>query len=454
MHKKYSFSLFLLLLVSLIAAYRPAAAQDGAPLVLRLTADGPVSPAMAEYLRRGIRLAERRGAELVVLELNTPGGSITTMQEIVQSILESDVPVVVYVSPRGAMAGSAGTVITLAGHAAAMAPGTAIGAASPVGPEGQELGETLAAKEKNILKATVRSLAERRPPEAVRQAEATIESAEAISASEALDIGLVDFIASDLDDLLRQLDGFTVDVKGESRVLETGSAAVETVPVTFVDQLLLVLTNPNIVFILLTIGVQAILIELSSPGGWIAGFIGAVCLALAAYGLGVLPVNWFGLVFLAIAFVLFVVDVKAPTHGALTAAGMGSLIVGALVLFNSPGVPESQQVSVPLVVGMSIGTGLLFLFIIGAALRARRLPARMGLESLPGRVGSVRVALNPTGTVQLGSELWTATAEPGEEPLPVGTPVRVVRVEGVRLVVRKEGDRGSGEKGSGDQVIG
>ena len=386
--------------------------------MLRLSADGAISPAMAEYLRRGIRLAERRGAELVVLELNTPGGGVTTMQEMVEAILESDVPVVVYVSPRGAMAGSAGTVVTLAGHAAAMAPGTAIGAASPVGPQGEDLGETLAAKEKNILKATVRSLAERRPAEAVRQAEATIESAEAISASEALNIGLVDFVANDLDDLLRQLDGFSVDVKGEGRVLHTASATVETVPTTFMDQLLLVVTNPNIVFLLLTIGVQAILIELSSPGGWIAGFVGVVCLALAAYGLGVLPVNWFGLAFLAIAFALFVVDVKAPTHGALTAAGIGSLIVGALVLFNSPGVPEYQHVSVPLVVGVSIVTGLGFAVIVGIALRARRLPVRMGLESLPGKVGAVRVALNPTGTVQLGSELWTATSEAGEAPNP------------------------------------
>lgn len=445
MNKRFYLGFVILLSFLLLAGLQSATAQDESPLVLRLSADGPVTPAMAEYLRRGIRLAERREAELLVMELNTPGGSITTMQEMVESILESDVPVVVYVSPRGAMAGSAGTVITLAGHASAMAPGTAIGAASPVGPEGQELGETLAAKEKNILKATVRSLAERRPLDAIQQAEATIESAEAISASEALEIGLVDFIAGSLDDLLRQLDGFTVDVKGESQVLDTTSATVETVPVTLIDQLLLVLTNPNIVFLLLTIGVQAILIEMSSPGGWLAGFIGAICLALAAYGLGVLPVNWFGLAFLAIAFVLFILDVKAPTHGALTAAGIGSLIVGALVLFNSPGVPEYQHVSVPLVVGMSIATGLLFLFAIGAALRARRLPPRMGMESMPGRTGTVRVALDPTGTVQLGSELWTATTDTGEAPLPVGTSVRVVRVEGVRLVVRKEvGDQATG----------
>jgi membrane-bound serine protease (ClpP class) len=426
-----------LLALWLFSAFQ-AAAQEEAPLVLELTADGPLTAPMAEYLRRGIRQAEQRGAELLVFELNTPGGSVDLMQTIVEDMLDSPVPIVVYVYPRGAMAGSAGTVITLAGHAAAMAPGTTIGAASPVGSEGQDLGETMEAKTKNILKATVRSLAEGRSAEAIRQAEATIESAAAVTASEALEIGLVDFVASDIDDLLRQLDGFTVQVKGEERILETTDAVVEPLELTFIEQLLGVLTNPNIVFLLLTIGVQAVLIELSSPGGWFAGFIGVVCLALSAYGLGVLPVNWFGLVFLAIAFVLFVLDVKAPTHGALTAAGIGSLIVGALVLFNSPGVPVTQRVSVPLVVGTSIATGLVFLAVVGIALRAQRIPARMGQESLPGRSGVVRTPLAPTGTVLLGSELWTAVADQGEGDLPAGALVRVVRVEGVRLVVRRE----------------
>jgi membrane-bound serine protease (ClpP class) len=328
------------------------------------------------------------------------------------------------------MAGSAGTVITLAGHASAMAPGTAIGAASPISGEGQDLEETAEAKAKNIMKATVRSLAEGRPAEAIQLAEATIESAEAISASEALEIGLIDFLARDLDD-------FSIDLKGEARTLNTANAQVEAVEPTPIEELLSILTNPNIVFLLLTIGVQAILIELYSPGGWIAGFIGVVCLALAIYGLGILPVNYFGLIFLAIAFVLFILDIKAPTHGALTVAGIASLIVGALVLFNSPSVPSFQRVSVPLVVGTSIATGMIFLGIVGFALRAMRAPVRTGQESLMGRVGSVRKTLDPSGTVQLGSELWTASVEPGEPDIPPGTRIQVVRVEGVRLVVRK-----------------
>jgi membrane-bound serine protease (ClpP class) len=183
--------------------------------------------------------------------------------------------------------------------------------------------------------------------------------------------------------------------------------------------------------------VQAILIEISSPGGWVAGFIGVVCLTLATYGLGILPVNWFGLIFLATAFVLFILDIKAPTHGALTAAGIASLIIGSLVLFNSPSVPSFQRVSVPLVVGTSIATGGLFFVILIFAIRAQKTPIRMGMESLIGRVGTVRFDLNPAGSVKLGGELWSAELTDPEESASQGTRVEVVRVQGLKLFVRK-----------------
>lgn len=415
-------------------------AQDAGPLVLVLSADGPVSRSMVQYLERGIQIAERRNAELLVFELNTPGGQVTLMQDMVEDIRASQVPVVVYISPRGAMAGSAGTLITLAGHVAAMAPETAIGAASPVGSQGEDLGETLEAKEKNILKATVRALAERRGQRAIELAESTIESAQAASAREALEAGMVDIIAADLDDLLEQLDGRSVTLQDQQRTLSTTGAIAERISRSFIEEILDTLANPNIVFLLITIGVQSILIEISSPGGWVAGFIGVVCLSLATYGLGILPVNWFGLIFLVTAFVLFVLDIKAPTHGALTVAGVASLIVGALVLFNSPNVPSFQRVSVPLVIGVSITSGAIFFGILLFALRAQSSPVRMGQESLVGRTGIVRVPLTPTGSVQLGGELWSAELAEGEEALQPGTRVQVVRVEGLRLVVRKSGD--------------
>lgn len=429
------------LLVWICAAFllpaSAAQAQSNGGEALFLVADGPVSSSMAGFIERGIATAEQRGSELLIIQLNTPGGGVTVMNRIVQEIRASSVPVVVYVAPAGAMAGSAGTLITLAGHAAAMAPETAIGAASPVGSQGEDLGETMAAKEKNILRATARSLAERRGPEAVQLAESTIQDAEAASSTEALSTGLVDIVARDPRDLLNQLDGREVTLDDGTVIrLETRGIPIVPLQTTFIETLLNLLTNPNIVFVLMTIGVQAILIELSSPGGWVAGFIGVVCLAIAIYGLIDLPVNWFGIVFLIISFVLFILDIKAPTHGALTIAGVGTFILGALMLFNSPGVPQFQRVSVPLVIGTGIFTAAGFFTILTIALRAQRAPAAMGRETLIGKTGTARTGLNPNGTVQVAGEQWSAHIPEGEAPIPAGTRVVVVAVDGLRLVVR------------------
>jgi len=435
-----------LLAIVMLAATLPAAARDDAPRVLVLTADGALNPAMKEYLSRGLHLAEVQSAEAVVFQLDTPGGSIDLMTDMVEIIRSSRIPVIVYVAPRGAMAGSAGTVITLAGHLAAMAPETAIGAASPVGAEGQDLGETIEAKTKNILKATVRSLAERRGPDAVRLAEDTIENASAVSAREALDIGLIDIIAADLPDLLRQADGRTVKtLLGEAR-LDLAGAQPEPLNYTLIEELLAILTNPSIVFLLLAVGVQAVLIEISSPGGWVSGFIGVVCLALAGYGLGVLPVNWFGLIFLAVAFVLFIMDINAPTHGALTAAGVASLIAGGLVLFNSPSVPSFQRVPVPLIIGVSVSVGLIFFAAMLWAMHSIHVPVRTGVESMAGRSGITCSELNPHGLVHVNGEQWSAELAPGHAPLPAGERGVVVAVHGLKLIVAGQDHRAGTEQ--------
>ncbi len=436
-----AFAIALLMAAATFIHVGTASSSEESPAVYLLQARGPLTPAMAEYLERGIRRAEQEGGTALIFQLDTPGGSIDLMNRMVQLIRASRVPVIVYIAPRGAIAGSAGTVLTLAGHAAAMAPETAIGAASPVGAQGEDLNETLAAKEKEILRATVRSLAARRGEEAVALAEATIEVAKAASADEAFKAGLVDFIAPDLSALLEQLNGFEVKLDG-GRVLDTSGAKVVEVPQTLIEQLLQVLTNPNIVFLLITIGVQAVLIEISSPGGWVAGFIGVVCLALGAYGLGVLPVNWFGLIFLVMAFVLFLLEVKAPTHGALAAAGIASFILGALVLFNSPNTPSFQRVSIPLVVATGLITAGLFIAIVTFAIRAQRRPPAVGVEALIGRWGEVREDLRPFGSVHVAGELWSAESVQGSE-IPKGARVRVVGVDGLRLRVETE-DKGSG----------
>ena len=231
-------------------------------------------------------------------------------------------------------------------------------------------------------------------------------NAVAATSNEAMQAGLIDFVSTDLNHLRSQLDGMQVSVNGQPVTLHTANATFMPVDISLIEQVLLIVTDPNIVFLLITIGVQAIIIEISSPGGWVAGFIGVVCLGLATFGLGILPVNWFGLLFIATSFVLFILDIKAPTHGGLTAAGIGSLIVGALVLFNTPVTPSFQHVSVPLVVGVSIASGGMFFAMMTFALRAQRVPIHTGEESMEGRVGTVRSVLNPKGSVQLGGELW------------------------------------------------
>jgi membrane-bound serine protease (ClpP class) len=417
---------------------QPVHAAASGSVALLLTIDGAITPATQEYLSRGIQAAEQNGAELVILQLNTPGGGLDSMQKMAQDIRASRVPVVVYVSPNGAWAASAGTVITLAGHAAAMAPETAIGAASPVGSQGTDLSTTEQTKVKEAMKALVRSYTERRGSAATALAESTIESAKAVSATEALQVGLVDFIASDLTDLLKQLDGYTVQMADGPRTLHTAGVQPQTLEMSLIEKLLQLLVDPNFVFILLSIGVQAILIELSSPGGWVAGFFGMVCLALAAYGLGILPVNWFGLAFLIIAFVLFIVDIKAATHGGLTAAGIGSFIVGALVLFNSPGTPQFQRVSLPLVIVVALIIGISFAIIVGFALRAQKRPVITGQEGMRGQSGVARTDIDPSGQVQSGAELWSAGLAEGQGRIRKGENVEVVRVQGLTLIVKKK----------------
>jgi membrane-bound serine protease (ClpP class) len=427
-----------LLLASLLVFIPTVRAQNTNPVVVVMTANGPLTPAMVEYIDRGLQLASDRQAQVAIIQLDTPGGDIGLMTTMEEHIRANPIPVVVYVSPAGAMAGSAGTIITLSGHLAAMAPNTTIGAASPVGAQGQDISTTEDAKVKSILEATVRTLTQGRPPAAVQLAQDAIQTAKAATVDEALKIGLIDFKANDIQDLLRQLNGRQVKTGAGERTIIITNATVVEVPLNFIEELLGLLTDPNIVFTLLAIGQVAILIELSNPGGWVAGFVGATCLLLAVYGLGILPVNWFGILFLVLAFVLFILDIKAHTHGALTAAGVFSFIIGALVLFNSVRVPGFQPVSVPLVVSSGILLGMAFFAAMMVAVRAMRRPVLTGTAPLVGRYGTVRRDLNPRGQVQVAGELWTAElADDQPGPLPSGSQVQVTAIEGLRLKVRK-----------------
>ncbi|NOT03048.1 MAG: nodulation protein NfeD [Anaerolineales bacterium] len=427
-----------LLVLTVLAFFSVVHAQSNEPLAIIMTADGTIMPPMLEYFKRGIRSAEQLNAEVLVIQLNTPGGSVSVMSEMIGAIGNSKVPVVIYVSPKDAQAASAGALITMAGHASAMSPRTVIGAASPIDSSGADIESTLEKKIKEDLKAKARTLVERRGPDAIQLAEAMIDDAKAVTATEALEAKLIDFISDDTEDLLQSLNGFTVQMDNGERTLNTTDVRTQDLNISFIEQLLLMLTDPNIAFLLLAIGVQGVLIEISSPGGWFAGFIGATCLTLAVYGMGVLTVNWFGGIFLIIAFVLFILDIKAPTHGALTTAGVASFIVGALVLFNSPGTPQFQQVSVPLVIAMGVFLGLLFFGILLLALRVQHSPVQTGVESMHGKTGTARTSVGEAGQVQLGSELWSAEKSAESEPISKGDSVEVVEVRGLRLIVKKK----------------
>jgi membrane-bound serine protease (ClpP class) len=432
-------SLLFIFLTFFLLAFQPARAQSAGPLVLVMKADGAIFPAMREYIDRGIKVAEQRDAELLVIQLNTPGGSIDTMNQIIELIRSSTVPVAVYISPRGAWAASAGTLVTLAGHVAVMAPETTIGSASPVDSSGGDLDPTMKAKVMEALTAKVRALTASRGEQATKLAESMIVDAKSVTAQEALDAHLIDFIANDTNDLLAKLDGFQVETTGGARLLHTSNAHTEPLDMSLIEQLLLILTDSSIVFLLGTIGLILLWIEISSPGGWVAGFSGVVCLALSAYGLGIIPVNWFGIVFIITAFALFILDVKAPTHGALTTAGAVSFIVGALVLFNSPVTPVFLRIPVPLVVGMGVAFGAAFFGIMLLALRVRHSPVLTGVETLAGKTGTAQSSVNEAGgQVQVGAELWSAESAPGSDVIRKGDHVEVVEVKGLRLKVRKK----------------
>lgn len=425
------------LLVAVLAWPADLRAQEPAPQVVLLRFKGPVTPILLRYIERGLAVAQETGAEAVILELDTPGGSVDLTQTIIQRMLQAPVPIVVYVAPAGAHAGSAGTFITLAGHAAAMAPGSSIGAASPVGGGGEDLPETIKAKLINILTADVENLATRRGEAAVVFAREAVEKARAATADEAAAIGVIDFVAPSLPNLLQQLEGFEVVVNDVPRTLQTAGAAVNEQRLGLIDDFLNVITNPAIAAILLTLGLNALLLELSSPGGYVAGIVGVVLLLLAFYALGTLDANWTGLGFVILAFVLFVLDIKAPTHGALTVGGILSFVVGAAILFNVPFV----EIPWGTIILLALLTAAFFVFAIAKGLQAQQRQPTTGLEGMVGDVGEARTTLEPRGRVFVNGELWEAESLDGE--LAAGTEVNIVGHSGMRLHVRRRAGGGS-----------
>ncbi|MCG3212184.1 MAG: hypothetical protein FOGNACKC_05832 [Anaerolineae bacterium] len=423
---------YLVLVVAHLLA--PAALAQPQREVLVADVDGPVTPVMLSFIERAIKAADTANAEALVIRLNTPGGSVDLTRQIIQQIISSDVPVVVYVWPRGGFAASAGTFITLAAHVAAMAPNTSIGAASPIDSNGGDIDETLRAKIENILVADIKNLANRRGKEAIDWAQQAITQAKAATAQEALELGVIDFVANDLDDLLRQMDGFVVDVNGEEVTLHTANAPTRTIEETMLEDLLGVITNPSLALLLISIGSLAILYEIINPGGYISGIVGAMLLLVGLYGIGQLPVNYAGLALIILAIGLLVAELFTPTFGALTATGVVSFILGAIILFNTS--EFAYDIPLPSIIGIPVGMAIIVGFGFRKVFQAMKRQPTTGEEAMLGAVGTVKVALEPEGSVFVWGERWRATSADGQ-PIPAGAQVVVTKMDGFKLTVKR-----------------
>lgn len=430
------FAVLLLLLLLCLSPLSPVRAQEPAPVVV-LEVRGVIDPVMARYVQRGIDGANRSGAQLIVMRMDTPGGLDTAMRAIVQSILGSRVPVAVFVEPSGARAASAGLFIAMAGHVAAMAPGTNIGAAHPVALGEGEVSPTMEDKVTNDAVAYLQAIAEQRGRNAEWVEEAVRRSA-SLAAAGAVNEGVVDFLARDLDDLLTTLDGRTIVMNGWEVTLALDGAAVEPYPMTVLEELVHALVDPNIAYILLTLGMIALVAEFYNPGAIIPGVTGVISLILAFVSLGSLPVNWGGIALIVLAIVFFILDTEVAGF-ALTVAGVIAFVLGSLLLFSpfTPTAPALPAVSVNpwVLVAMTLLLAGFFTLAVTAGMRAQRAAPIGGTASLVGRTGVAVTDLIPQGVVLVRSEDWTAVAASGE-PIPAGTTVEVTAVDGLRLVVQ------------------
>ncbi|MEE8509747.1 MAG: nodulation protein NfeD [candidate division NC10 bacterium] len=395
------------------------------------TVEGVISPSTAEFTIRAIRKAEKGGAQAVLLELDTPGGLDLSMRVIIKEILRSPVPVIVYVSPSGARAASAGVFITIAAHVAAMAPGTNIGAAHPVQMGGGEMGEEMAKKVENDAAAYIRGLAERRGRNAT-WAEKAVRKSVSITATEALKLKVIDLVAEDRADLLAKIDGRTVLTGAGKITLKTKTAEVVEVEMSFRDKVLKVISNPTIAYILLILGMAGLYFELSTPGAILPGVLGGICLILAFYAFQTLPINFAGLLLIILGVTFFIAELYAASHGILAAGGIVALLLGSLMLIDSPA--PFLQISLSAIIGVTMATAGFFFFVIGAAIRAHRRQPVTGHEGLIGQRGVVKTPLKPEGQISLRGELWKATCDETVKP---GGQVEVTGISGLTLQVKK-----------------
>jgi membrane-bound serine protease (ClpP class) len=424
----------LLLLTCLVwVGFALAQKPADVPPVIVMRMEGVIAPPNAEYFSRTLRLARERGAQLLVVELDTPGGLMTSMEEIVKAILASDIPVAVYVSPGGAKAGSAGTFITVAAHIAAMAPGTSIGAATPVSATGEDVPRAMEKKVTNYAASYIRSLAEQRGRNA-DWAELAVREGAAISEKRALEKRVIDLVAPNLNTLLQQIDGRTVKLPQRTVVLKTREAPVQRSEMVFRERLLQVLVNPNVLAILGVLALYGLIAEIQNPGAVFPGVIGVISLLLMLYGFSVLPVSWAGIALLVLAVVLFIADAFAPSHGLLTLGGAISMLLGLLMLFETP--DPALRVSWVVALTLTALTSFFFLFIVAAGIRAQQARRVTGMEAMKGAVAVARTDIAPRGKIFYDGAYWNAVT--AGESIKAGERVVIEKMEGLTAIVRKE----------------
>ena len=428
----------LLGLAGLLAA-RAEAQELAGPHALVIKVDGVINPVKDRYIERAIEAAETGEAELLLIRLDTPGGLLDSTRDIVERLLASPVPTAVYVSPAGARAGSAGTFITAAANFAVMAPGSNIGAATPVSSTGQDLDETLASKVENDAAALIRSIAQERNRNA-ELLEATVREAASYTAQEALDGNVVDFIAEDMNSLLSQLGGLTAQTPAGPVTLESEGLAMRTLEKNLMENLLELLADPNVSFLLLTIGGLGIVIELFNPGLIVPVVVGVICLILAFVALGNLPANWAGVALILLAIVLAAAEVLVAGFGVLGIGSVVCLVLGGLFLFaqfgdTSPTLPP-LSVNRWLIVGVAVVTAGSVLYLGREAVKSRRQRRADASQSVIGEIGVVTRALSPRGIVRVASDTWTAVSADGR-PIEAGEEVWVVDVDGLVLTVTR-----------------
>ena len=396
--------------------------------------DGSINPAVAAFIKKAIDVAKEQKAECIIVQLNTPGGLLKSTRVIVSDILESPVPVIVYVSPGGAHAGSAGVFITMSAHIAVMAPSTNIGAAHPVNMQGG-IDSTMNEKATNDAAAFIRAIAEKRKRN-FQWAEDAVRKSVSITEEEALRMNVIDLVAPSEQALLKMINGKEIELNNDgNKTLQTANIKVETVEMSFIEKVLNTISDPNIAYILMMLGFYGLLFELYSPGAIAPGVIGGICLILAFYSMHTLPLNYAGLALIIFAIILFVLEVKIISHGILGTGGAIALGLGSMMLIRPESALEFIRISWTVIISTTVLTALFFFFLIAMVVKAHKLKPVTGVEGIVGEIGETLANLDPSGMIRIHGEIWRAESVSGT--IGQGSKVRVKAIKDLTLFVEQ-----------------